>query len=239
MSREVQIIYLSGNSYFQLMRNLSCVLCNSVDTEWIYKDDTRLEDLRDYHLCKQCKLIFVPPVQRLSAEEELARYEMHQNDPNDPGYRKFLARMFKPLEKKLPDNSFGLDFGSGPGPTLHLMFEEAGHTMLIYDPFYADKPSVFKKNYDFITTTETAEHLYDPIKELDRLWSCLKPGGYLGVMTRRWTSIEKFKNWHYKNDDTHVCFFHEDTFWWLQDRWSAELEVYKRDVVIFGPKTHP
>lgn len=192
-----------------------------------------MDSLRDFYLCNRCKLIFVPSDQRLSAEEEWSRYEQHENDPDDPRYRKFLSRMFKLLVKKLPENSYGLDFGSGPGPTLHLMFEEAGHSMRIYDPFYADDPGVFEDQYDFITTTETAEHLYDPVKELDRLWSCLKPGGYLGIMTRRWTDVESFKNWHYKKDDTHVIFFHENTFRWLQKRWDAGLEIYERDVVIF------
>ncbi|REL24348.1 class I SAM-dependent methyltransferase [Rhodohalobacter sp. SW132] len=192
-----------------------------------------MEVVRDYYLCSECRLIFVPPSQRLSVEEEFSRYEMHENNPGDPGYRKFLSRMFNPLVGKLPEKSSGLDFGSGPGPTLHLMFESAGHSMKIYDPFYAKDLAVFDETYDFITTTETAEHLYDPWMELNRLWNCLKPGGYLGVMTRRWTSVEKFKKWHYKNDDTHVIFFHEDTFHWLKKRWGAELDIYKRDVVIF------
>lgn len=215
------------------MKNLECVLCGSKRTEWIHKDDTRMEFMRDYYLCNECRLIFVPPDQRLTADEEKSRYDMHENDPHDPRYRKFLSRMFDPLVEMLPENSFGLDFGSGPGPTLHLMFEEAGHAMRIHDPFYADDPSVFDQKYDFITTTETAEHLYNPLMELDRLWSRLKPGGFLGVMTRRWTTVEEFKNWHYKNDDTHVIFFHEDTFRWLQKRWKAELSIYERDVVIF------
>ena len=215
------------------MKKEPCVLCGSENTEWIYRDDTRMESFRDYYLCSECKLIFVPPHQRLSRDEELSRYEMHDNDPDDPRYRKFLSRMFDPLSKKLDGNSYGLDFGSGPGPTLNLMFEEEGHTVRIYDPFYADDKSVFDERYDFITTTETAEHLYNPLKEFDRLWSCLKPGGFLGVMTRRWKTVEAFKTWHYKNDDTHVIFFHEETFRWLQKRWGAGLEVYKRDVVIF------
>lgn len=215
------------------MKKEPCVLCSSENTDWIYKDDTRMQYMRDYYLCGKCKLIFVPPHQRLSPDEELSRYEMHDNNPKDPRYRKFLSRMFDPMNKKLELNSYGLDFGSGPGPTLSLMFEEEGHTVRIYDPFYADDKSVFDEQYDFITTTETAEHLYNPLMELDRLWSLLKPGGYLGVMTRRWTTVEAFKNWHYKNDDTHVIFFHEETFRWLQERWDAGLEIYKRDVVVF------
>lgn len=208
-------------------------MCGCEQTEWIHKDDTRKEYVRDYYHCGECNLIFIPPEQRLSGEEEFSRYEMHENDPADPRYRKFLSRMFNPLIKKIPENSYGLDFGSGPGPKLNLMFEEAGHSMRIYDPFYAINTGVFEEHYDFITSTETAEHLYDPLTELDRLWKILKPGGYLGIMTRRWTIVEKFKNWHYKNDDTHVIFFHENTFRWLQKRWNAGLDIYERDVVIF------
>jgi len=215
------------------MKKQRCVLCGSDQTEWVHKDDTRMEYLRDYYHCRECGVIFVPPDQRLTADEEKSRYDMHENDPDDPRYRKFLSRMFDPISKKLEPNSYGLDFGSGPGPTLNLMLEEAGHTVRIFDPFYADDKSVFDDTYDFIITTETAEHLFNPLMELDRLWSCLKSGGYLGVMTRRWTDVESFENWHYKNDDTHVIFFHEKTFRWLQKRWDAGLEIFERDVVIF------
>ena len=106
--------------------------------------------------------------------------------------------------------------------------------MRIYDPFYTDDPTVFYAEYDFITTTETAEHLFDPLNELDRLWSCLKPGGYLGIMTKRHRGRNHFENWHYKNDDTHVVFFHEQTFRWLGERWKAEPEFLRSDVVIFS-----
>lgn len=215
------------------MDNLNCVLCGKKKTEWIYRDDTRMNYLRDYYICNECSLIFVPPAQRLDADEELSRYDMHENDPADPGYRKFLSRTFNPMAERIQPESYGLDFGSGPGPTLHLMFEEAGHSMRIYDPFYANDPSAFEETYDFITTTETAEHLFEPLKELDRLWSLLKPGGYLGIMTKRHRGRDHFKNWHYKNDDTHVVFYHENTFRWLLKRWNAQLEIIKSDVVIF------
>lgn len=215
------------------MEKHDCVLCGSEKTEWIYRDETRMDYKRDYYKCKECSLIFVPPDQRLSADEEKSRYEMHENDPKDPRYRKFLSRMFTPMAERLEPESYGLDFGSGPGPTLNLMFEEEGHTVRIYDPFYAPDRSVFNEQYDFITTTETAEHLFDPLMELDRLWSCLKPGGYFGVMTKRHQGAEHFKNWHYKNDDTHVVFYHKDTFRWLGKRWDSGPEFLRSDVVIF------
>jgi SAM-dependent methyltransferase len=183
--------------------------------------------------CTVCDLVFVPSYQRLTADEELKRYDLHQNNPDDKRYKKFLERLFKPLNDRLPSSSSGLDFGSGPGPTLHQMFMECGHEMNIYDCFYADDLSVFELSYDFITATEVVEHLFNPQKELDRLWLCLRPGGYLGIMTGFVESKEAFKKWYYKNDETHVAFYSEKTFKWLQRRWQASLELIGNGVVIF------
>ena len=192
---------------------------------------------RDYFLCPMCKLVFVPSVQFLSAKEEKAEYDLHRNTPVDQGYREFLSRIFIPMQKRLAPGSRGLDFGCGPGPTLSLMFEEIGHSVAIYDHFYARKASVLEGQYDFVTATEVVEHLHNPRKELDRLWSCLKPGGSLGVMTKLVLDRKAFARWHYKNDLTHVCFFSRSTFEWLATRWQAELTFSGKDVIIFFKET--
>ena len=126
-----------------------------------------------------------------------------------------------------------MDFGSGPGPTLSLMFEELGYPMNIYDHFFADDGNALKQKYDFITATETVEHLHHPKTELDRLWRILKPGGILGIMTKLVIDRGAFSNWHYKNDSTHVCFFSQLTFTWLANLWQAKLEFYDNDVILF------
>ncbi|PWN06650.1 class I SAM-dependent methyltransferase [Rhodohalobacter mucosus] len=210
---------------------ISCILCNSSKTEPFLEADGY-----EYLICSNCDLIFVRPGQRLTPDEEKSRYDQHENDPDDPDYREFLSQLFKPLQKLLKPGSHGLDFGSGPGPTLSLMFEEAGHTMNIYDPFYAPDNSVFDKQYDFITTTETAEHLFDPGSEFDRLWECLKPHGFLGVMTKFVPSHDRFKNWHYRRDDTHVAFYSEKTFRWMADNRNASLKLVGDRVAIFQKK---
>lgn len=218
------------------MATIPCVLCANSDTQLKLIDDTRTQTGRRFYSCRNCGLIFVHPSDRLVREDEFERYEMHENDPEDPNYRKFLSKLFNPMNMRIPENSFGLDFGSGPGPTLNLMFEEAGHSVKIFDSFYHRDNSVFDEQYDFITTSETAEHLFDPLTEFDRLWNCLNPGGYLGVMTSQVPKTEKFSNWHYKNDDTHVSFYSEETFRWMAERWEAELEIINDSVVIFKKK---
>ncbi len=208
--------------------NQTCPLCKKAETSEFYQDK-----YRNYFRCQTCHLVFVPPEQFLSVEEEKAQYDSHQNSPDDMQYRQFLSRLFIPLQKQLKKGSHGLDFGSGPGPTLSVMFEEAGHSVVIYDYFYAPDISVFEKQYDFITATETVEHLHNPKDELDKLWACLKPGGWLGIMTKLALDREAFSKWHYKNELTHVCFFSQKTFQWVASQWNAELTFADKDVVIF------
>ncbi len=206
----------------------ACPLCDSGNSGEYWHDQTR-----DYLRCGTCNLVFVPRAQIVSAAEEKARYDTHRNSPDDPAYRRFLGRLFDPIEQKLAPGSRGLDFGSGPGPTLSVMFAEAGHSMAIYDRFYAPDPSVLEGKYTFITATEVVEHLQHPGKELERLWAQLEPGGYLGLMTQLVLDRNRFSRWRYKDDVTHIRFFSRTTFEWLADRWGADLNFPDKDVIMF------
>ena len=108
--------------------------------------------------------------------------------------------------------------------------------MAIYDPFYAPDAQPLQQKYNFITTTEVVEHLHRPRQELERLWSCLKQNGLLGIMTKRVADQATFANWHYKNDPTHVCFFALETFEWLATHWGAKLTVLDKDIVLFAKR---
>lgn len=211
-----------------LLNIKTCPLCQTASDKIFHQDKARA-----YIRCQTCYLIFVPETFFLSKEEEKSRYDLHQNSPLDPGYRKFLNRLFNPLAKLLSHQSSGLDFGCGPGPTLSVMFEEKGHTVKLYDYFYHPDTSVLQQKYDFITATEALEHLHHPQKDLNQIWSCLKPDGYLGIMTKHALELKDFTNWHYKNDSTHVCFFSQKTFKWLAGKWQADLTFADKDVVIF------
>ena len=206
---------------------LTCPLCASVDTAPFHSDARR-----DYQRCGRCALVFVPPAQRLDPAAERAVYDQHENSPDDPGYRRFLTRIYAPLRERLAPGAPGLDFGAGPGPTLSVMFEEAGHPMAIYDPFYAPDEGVLARRYAFITATEVVEHLFAPGEELERLVDRLEPGGWLGLMTKRVTTPEAFVGWHYILDPTHVCFFSEATFTWFARRHDLRVHFPADDVVL-------
>ena len=208
---------------------VSCPLCVVAGGSAHFYSDRH----RQYYRCPQCNLVHVPPFFFLSRKEERAEYDKHQNSPDDTGYRTFLSRLFVPLKSKLKPASHGLDFGCGSGPTLSVMFEEAGHRMSLFDPFYAPNKDALSGQYDFITATEVVEHLHDPAADLARLWTLLKPGGWLGIMTKLALDRAAFSRWHYKNDPTHVCFFSRATMDWLANQWQAELWQIGKDVLLF------
>lgn len=205
----------------------SCPLCETASVVE-YCSDTK----RDYYQCNQCWLVFVPPWQHLSREEEKAVYDLHCNSPDDQYYRKFLSRLADPLLEKLSKGDNGLDFGSGPGPTLSVMLEESGFSTEVYDVFYANDATVLKASYSFITATEVVEHLSEPGKVLANLWVKVKPGGYLALMTKLVLDKAAFARWHYKNDQTHICFYSRETFGYIGQKWGAEVEYPADDVIL-------
>lgn len=204
-----------------------CPLCDSRIAKVFHRDRKR-----DYLRCGRCQLVYIPPQQYPSREQEAAEYALHQNCPDDPRYRCFLNRLVRPLNQCLAPGSVGLDFGSGPGPALSVMFSDLGHTISNYDPIFCPEPSVFYKQYDFICATEVVEHLHRPGHELRKLWSLLKPGGWLGIMTKLALDASSFSRWHYRNDPTHVVFFSQSTFQWLAEDWRAKLFFVCKDVIL-------
>lgn len=207
-------------------QSLPCPLCSS-PAHWMLSDRKR-----SYWQCEHCLMVHVPAQWQLTAEQEKAEYDRHENHPDDPGYRRFLSRLAEPLLQRLPPASCGLDFGCGPGPALALMLREQGHQVSLHDLYYHPNPAALEQQWDFITATEVVEHLAAPRAVLEQLWRCLKPGGWLGLMTKRVSSPEAFSTWHYKSDPTHISFFSEHSFHWLAQHWQAELEIVGADVVL-------
>jgi hypothetical protein len=187
---------------------------------------------RTWLRCPACALIFVPAHHHLTAAQEKQRYDFHQNDPHDAGYRRFLAQLFEPLALRLPAGCEGLDYGCGPGPVLARMFEQAGFPMRLYDPFYAADPAALEQRYDFITCTETAEHFARPGAEWERIAMLARPGGWIGVMTSLYDYAPLFAGWHYKNDPTHVCFYARETFGWVAAKYRLAPSFLSESVIL-------
>ncbi len=208
--------------------SIRCSLCKSENHEFFFRDK-----FREYFRCSVCSLIFVSPEFHVSREDEKARYEEHNNDPNDKGYRDFLERIFAPIKERFPNGAYGLDFGCGPTPLLASILKENGFEMEVYDPYYAPDKTVLDRKYDFVVLTEVLEHLSKPLREFDKLLSMIKPGGSLAVMTLPFDNTIDFRGWHYKNDTTHICFFSAETFDWLSKHLGLSYERIGKDIFIF------
>ncbi len=206
---------------------MTCPLCLNKTIDFYHQDK-----FRDYWQCSICQLVFVKPEYHLNATQEKKVYDLHQNNSMDSGYRKFLNKLIIPFLGKLTQKMLGLDFGSGPGPTISVMLGEQGIRVENYDIFYNDKPELLDQTYDFITSTEVIEHLFNPNKVISMFTTMLKPNGLLGIMTKRVINKEKFNNWHYKNDLTHVCFYSDETFDFIAKQWGYKLELVDTDAVI-------
>jgi len=205
----------------------ACPLCGNRGNDPFFTSK-----IRPYWRCPECALVFVPQAYWLSAEEEKATYDLHENQVQDQGYRSFLSRLTEPLVEKLKPNQQGLDFGCGPGPALAKMLEERGHRVDLFDLYYHNDPRVFTRHYDFICASEVVEHLHDPNQEFTRIFSILKPDGWLAIMTKLVSDKQAFSQWHYIRDLTHICFYSQNTFEYLAQRFNAEIDFAAKDVIL-------
>ena len=205
----------------------ACPLCRGRDVAAFVEVEKK-----QYLRCPACQLTFVDPAARLSLEVEHTHYLSHQNHIDDPGYRRFLARLADPLLECLPVQSSGLDYGCGPGPALGHMLREAGHDVALYDPFFEAHKGVLAATYDFIACTEVAEHFHDPAKEFELFDRLLRPGGWLGIMTCFLTDDDGFSTWYYRKDPTHVVFYKRATLVTIANRFGWHFESPMQDIAL-------
>ncbi|MGB0893010.1 MAG: class I SAM-dependent methyltransferase [Parashewanella sp.] len=210
------------------MNQTLCALCHSTELTFYVEDKKR-----QYWQCETCHLVQVPSSFHLTSEQEKAEYDKHDNNCDDVGYRRFLSRCLDPVLQRIPVSAKGLDFGCGEGKVLSKMAAEKGMSIDNYDLYYVNQPQLLIKRYDVITMTEVIEHIADANALLIQLQSMLNKNGLLAVMTKRVKDKSAFKQWHYKNDQTHICFYSIATFEWIAQRFQWQLEVISDDVVMF------
>ena len=185
-----------------------------------------------YFFCAVCEAKFLTPKNWLSREDEYKHYLTHENDADDPNYQKFVSKLMEALLPELRPNSVGLDYGCGPSSALAKLLIQKNFQIKLYDPFFEIIEHNLTLKYDFITCSETVEHFYHPSKEFSKLDSLLKPGGWLGIMTQFQTDNNRFKNWNYRRDPTHVVFYRERTFDVIAKQRGWTCQIPSKDIVL-------
>ena len=178
-----------------------------------------------YIRCLHCDLIFLDPHLRPGPEEERGRYLEHNNDPDDERYRAYLHGFAsEALTPYLEAPAQVLDFGSGPAPVFAEVLGELGYAASIFDPFFAAGRDWEDARFDAVTMIEVAEHLFEPLAEFRRLCGVLRPGGCLALRTLlHYSDRERFADWWYRGDPTHVCFYSPRSFEVLAGLLEIEL----------------
>ena len=211
----------------------NCKICNSPTEELLDK-----QMKVTYDVCQKCDFISKQEAYHLSEEDEHGRYSLHNNFPDNEGYVNIFNNMIDIHVRTLKNVKKVLDFGCGPYPTLKILLERLDYKVSIYDPYFEKDLAYRNQKYDLITTTEVIEHMVDPIKELSHMLSLLDDKGYLLIMTLfREMDQERFLTWWYRRDRTHISFFNETTFKFIQDKFDlVEVSNNNKNIIVFQKK---
>lgn len=188
---------------------------------------------RDYFGCSGCRAILLDPDMYVSEDDEIYRYETHNNDVEDTRYQNFVMPLVDTIKERYETGSQGLDYGSGTGPVAAKLLRNDGYIITTYDPYFDDDATAFHQKYDFIIASEVVEHFYNPAKEFRLLKGLLRPGGHLACMTLRYSDDIEFEGWHYAHDETHVIFYRDETARWIQQAYDfVDLEIEDRIFIL-------
>ena len=187
---------------------MNCHICNN-PTESFVHEKTNIT----YYHCKHCEYIFKSPecYQDFSTQKE--RYNLHENDEKDEGYKTYFQRFLDFTLPLIGQPKSALDFGCGRSSLLASLLENEGIACYYYDPIYHPTVLNDSKKYELIVSTEVFEHLHQPRKVFESLLERMEVGGYLALQTQFHPNyVDAFKKWYYHQDPTHIVFFTAQTF---------------------------
>jgi SAM-dependent methyltransferase len=210
-----------------MIEYVKCPLCGGPANNFHETPTTK------HYRCQNCFGVFLEEKLLPTIEEERARYELHNNDMNDPGYLDFVQPIIDAISESFSPPASGLDFGCGPNPVVAKLLRKKRFDVDLYDPFFHDEPAALKKKYDFIVCNEVMEHFHHPAKEFKLLRKLLKPKGALFCMTDVLSDDVDFAKWYYKNDKTHVFFYHMRTLEYIKKEYGYSHLNIKGRVIGF------
>lgn len=197
---------------------------------------------RNYYQCPKCGLLFHDGFDIMEKMAHQTPDETGQGDRLDftinRGIREFTMVHLLMELYGLPKASRMLVFGCGPAISYNLLLQHGANVYATdQDLGFVNvregiPPELFKmelmpemirrfrplkdlqeESYDIITLTEVFEHFLDPVKEMQRLATLLRPGGIV-VGTTGWVDRvpEPLKEWWYLKCRTHATFLSSEAF---------------------------
>lgn len=210
---------------------MNCTLCDISDAKLIHKDP---QNGSLFYSCLDCGFIFRDRQFFLKFEDELKRYQHHQNDVNSVGYQNFLMPVVDEVLKLCKSDQKGLDYGCGASSVVVHLLKNKGYDILGYDPFFHPQDNLLKKQFDYITCTEVIEHFKNPQLDFRNMANLVKSGGKLLVKTSLTDDVADFANWHYHRDPTHVGFFNHKSLQKVAEVTGLSLQKITPEFIVFN-----
>lgn len=208
----------------------ACRLCQSPDAILIYTSSKS----REFYQCKRCGYTQVHSQNFVSTEDEKNRYLLHNNDVESEGYQNYLKPIIGEIFNRQKPTDQGLDYGSGPSSVVVHLLHKKSYQIKSYDPLFYNNSEILKQTYDFVVCTEVVEHFQNPIQEFLKILQLLNPQAHLYLKTEMTDLVQDFPNWHYHRDFTHVGFFSQKSFQFLEDKLPLKLIKFDSQFVIFN-----
>jgi SAM-dependent methyltransferase len=178
-------------------------------------------DKRMFLCCDKCKLVFTTTNFMPTRKEEEKRNKQNNNGIQNPTYLAFLNQAIEPALPLLTKYMKGLDYSCGQVPALSVLLEKQDLKCENYDAQYF--PEMPEGSFDFIFATGCFESFLLPARELQTIKNLLNPGGFLIILTEKWTKPEVFSRWSYAKDNSRVSFFHAETFRFIAKKYKMNL----------------
>lgn len=185
------------------MKNMVCPVCGA----------ERLAELETkralFFRCGVCAFVFRDPSDRPDDRQAVARYSLHRNSAEDPGYVSYLTKIIdRGLSAAGPGVVRVLDWGSGPVAVCSELLRARGLAVDSWDPHFMAERLPPESAYDVAFCVETAEHFFHPLADFSELAARVRPGGLLVLHTHIVPDDDAaFRSWWYKEDPTHVSFY--------------------------------
>jgi len=215
------------NKLKKIDSNTLCRLCKTEGK--LFREIGR----KTYFRCPNCKSIFLNPKNYITKIEEENRYREHNNNVSDPGYQAFVTPIVNAVVNSYDSNKIGLDYGSGTGPVISKLLSDKGYKINLFDPFFANDPSTLTIKYNFIVCCEVMEHFHWPYEEFSKLYALLLPGGTIFMKTNIYNEDINFDTWYYKNDSTHVFFYHKESLLWIKNHFKFSEIIIEENYFKF------
>jgi len=207
-----------------------CKLCSSTSIDII--EDVKMDNI--YYNCKDCDFIFSLKLPTILQEEK--QYSHHNNSLENSGYVQMFENFIDFAIEPYADKSKPmLDYGSGPEPVLSQLLQKRNFDIQAYDPIYKKDESWRANKFSTIVSTEVFEHLHTPYETILQLIATLEDESILSFQTMfHPKDKDKFLNWWYRRDPTHVGFFSQTTLEKMQDIFKLKLLKFDdKNIAVF------